>query len=224
MPPQKHAMLQTLKETILNPEWYIQMGGLYLIIFVIFAETGLFVGFFLPGDSLLFVAGIYVEELASEFFNVHYLIIMVMIAAAGVIGNYVGYWFGKKSGPFIYSRKDTFFFKQRHLASAQKFYEKNGAFTIIAARFLPIIRTFVPIVAGVVKMDYKKFTLYNIIGSFAWVFSMMLAGLFLSKQFPWIKTRLEIIVIVIILVTTLPVIIRFAMGNKKEEELNNTNG
>lgn len=222
MPPQKHTMLQTLKETILNPEWYIQMGGLYLIIFVIFAETGLFVGFFLPGDSLLFVAGIYVEELASEFFNVHYLIIMAMIAMAGVVGNYVGYWFGKKSGPFIYSRKDTFFFKQRHLASAQKFYEKNGAFTIIAARFLPIIRTFVPIVAGVVKMDYKKFTLYNIVGSFAWVFSMMLAGLFLSKQFPWIKTRLEIIVVVIILVTTLPVIIRFAMGNKKEEELNNT--
>jgi membrane-associated protein len=210
-------MLHTLKETILNPEWYIQMGGLYLLIFVIFAETGLFVGFFLPGDSLLFVAGIYAEELASEFFNVHYVVIMVLIALAGVLGNYVGYWFGKKSGPFIYSRQDTFFFKKRHLISAQKFYEKNGALTIIAARFLPIIRTFVPIVAGVVKMDYKKFTLYNFIGSFAWVFSMMLAGLFLSKQFPWIKTRLEIIVVVIILVTTLPVIIKFAMGGKKND-------
>lgn len=210
-------MLETLKETILNPEWYIQMGGLYLLLLVIFAETGLFVGFFLPGDSLLFVAGIYAEELADEFFGVHYLIIMLMIALAGILGNFVGYWFGKKSGPFLYSRKDTFFYKKRHLHTAKKFYDKNGAFTIVAARFLPIIRTFVPIVAGVVKMDYKKFTLYNIIGSVAWVFSMMLAGLFLSKQFPWIKERLEMIVVVIILVTTLPVIIKFALGGKKKD-------
>ena len=211
-------MLHTLKETLLNPEWYIQMGGLYLILFIIFAETGLFVGFFLPGDSLLFVAGIYLEQLASEFFNMPFVIVMLMIAFAGILGNFVGYWFGKKSGPFLYERKDTFFFKRKHMISAQKFYEKNGAFTIIAARFVPIIRTFVPIVAGVVKMDYKKFTLYNIIGSIAWVFSMMLAGHFLSKQFPWIKDRLEIIVILIILITTLPVIFRFVLGSKKEEE------
>ena len=208
-------MLHTLKDTLLNPEWYIQMGGLYLILFVIFAETGLFVGFFLPGDSLLFVAGIYLEQLAHKFYNVHYLVIILMITVAGILGNFVGYWFGKKSGPFIYQRKDTFFFKKKHLYTAQTFYEKNGALTIIAARFLPIIRTFVPIVAGVVKMDYKKFTLYNIIGSFAWVFSMMLAGHLLSRQFPWVKDRLEIIVILIILVTTLPVILRFILGGKK---------
>lgn len=208
-------MFETIKHTLLNPEWYIQMGGLYLLLFVIFAETGLFVGFFLPGDSLLFVAGIYASELASEFFNVHYVVIMFMLAIAGVLGNFVGYWFGKKSGPFIYERKDTFFFKKKHLYSAQEFYEKNGALTIIAARFLPIIRTFVPIIAGVVNMDKKKFTLYNFIGSFAWVFSMMLAGHFLSIQFPWIKDRLEIIVIVIILVTTLPVILKFALSGKK---------
>jgi len=124
----------------------------------------------------------------------------------------------KKSGPFIYERKDTFFFKKKHLYSAQEFYEKNGALTIIAARFLPIIRTFVPIIAGVVNMDKKKFTLYNFIGSFAWVFSMMLAGHFLSIQFPWIKDRLEIIVIVIILVTTLPVILKFALSGKKKSD------
>lgn len=208
-------MLETLKHTLLNPEWYIQMGGFYMLLFVIFAETGLFVGFFLPGDSLLFVAGIYAQELADEFFGVPIFIVILLIAIAGILGNVVGYWFGKKSGPYLYSRKDTFFFKKKHLASAQKFYEKNGALTIIAARFLPIIRTFVPIVAGIVKMDYKKFTLYNIIGSVAWVFSMMLAGYFLSKQFPWIKDRLEVIVICIILVTTLPVIIKFALGSKK---------
>lgn len=210
-------MLQTLKETLLNPQWYIEIGGLYMLLFVIFAETGLFVGFFLPGDSLLFVAGIYVEELAAEFFHVPYLVIMLLIALAGILGNFVGYWFGKKSGPMLYKKEDSFFFKKRHLESAKQFYEKNGALTIIAARFIPIIRTFVPIVAGMVKMDHKKFTLYNIIGSLAWVFSMMLAGLFLSKQFPWIKDRVEIIVIAIILVTTLPVIIKFALGGKKED-------
>ena len=112
-------MLHALKETLLNPEWYIHMGGLYLIIFVIFAETGLFVGFFLPGDSLLFVAGIYLEQLAQEFFNVPYILIILMIALAGILGNFVGYWFGKKSGPYIYQRKDTFFFKKKHLYSAQ---------------------------------------------------------------------------------------------------------
>lgn len=211
-------MLQTLKETLLSPEWYIQMGGLYLILFVVFAETGLFVGFFLPGDSLLFVAGIYVEQLAQEFFDVPYVIIMLMIAVAGILGNYVGYWFGKKSGPFLYQREDSFFFKKRHLVSAKKFYDRNGALTIIAARFIPIIRTFVPIVAGMVKMDYKRFSFYNIIGSLAWVFSMMFSGHLLSRQFPWIKDRLEMIVILIILVTTLPVIFRFLIGGKSPSE------
>ena len=210
-------MFETLKHTILNPQWYIEIGGLYMLLFVIFAETGLFVGFFLPGDSLLFVAGIYAEELGAEFFGVHYIVIMILISLAGILGNFVGYWFGKKSGPMLYKKEDSFFFKKKHLQTAKKFYDKNGALTIIAARFIPIVRTFVPIVAGMVKMDHKKFTLYNIIGSFAWVFSMMLAGLFLSKQFPWIKDRLEIIVVVIILVTTLPVIIKFALGGKKED-------
>jgi len=118
-------MLHTLKETLLNPEWYIQMGGLYMIIFVVFAETGLFVGFFLPGDSLLFVAGIYLEQLAQEFFNAPFIVPILLISLAGILGNFVGYWFGKKSGPFIYERKDTFFFKKKHLYSAQKFYEKK---------------------------------------------------------------------------------------------------
>ncbi|HNB81040.1 MAG TPA: VTT domain-containing protein [Chitinophagaceae bacterium] len=213
-----HDLIQTLKDTILSPKWYIEMGGLYMILFVVFAETGLFVGFFLPGDSLLFVAGLFIDDLAREFFDVPYVLIMLMVAIAGVLGNAVGYWFGKKSGPFLYNRKDSFFFKQRHLNSAKRFYEKNGALTVIAARFIPIIRTFVPIVAGIVKMDKRKFTLYNIIGSFAWVFSMMMAGHLLGKQFPWIKDRIEVIVILIILVTTLPVIIKFALGGKKEEE------
>ncbi|MEZ5047016.1 MAG: VTT domain-containing protein [Chitinophagaceae bacterium] len=215
-------MLETLKETLLNPEWYIKMGGLYMLLFVIFAETGLFVGFFLPGDSLLFVAGIYAEDLAKDFFGVHYFFIMILIALAGILGNYVGYWFGKKSGPFLYQRKDTFFFKKKHLNTAKEFYEKNGALSIIGARFLPIIRTFAPIVAGIVNMDFKKFTLYNIVGSVSWVFSMMLAGKFLQQfilnkfQFD-LKDHLEVIVIGIILVTTLPVIAKFILSGRKQK-------
>ncbi|MBP6455777.1 MAG: VTT domain-containing protein [Chitinophagaceae bacterium] len=208
-----------IKDTILNPEWYIEYGGLYFLLFVIFAETGLLVGFFLPGDSLLFVAGIYVDKLAAEFFNVPYFVILVMIAIAGVLGNLVGYWFGKKSGNYLYTRKDTFFYKKKHLQTAHDFYEKNGALAIIGARFLPIVRTFAPIVAGIVKMDYKKFFVNNVIGSFAWVFSMMLAGRFLYKFFLTqynidLTKKLEIIVIGIILVTTLPVIYKFAKSGK----------
>ena len=208
-----------IKDTILNPEWYIEYGGLYFLIFVIFAETGLLVGFFLPGDSLLFVAGIYVDKLAAEFFNVPYFVILVMIAIAGVLGNLVGYWFGKKSGNYLYTRKDTFFYKKKHLQTAHDFYEKNGALAIIGARFLPIVRTFAPIVAGIVKMDYKKFFVNNVIGSFAWVFSMMLAGRFLYKFFLTqynidLTKKLEIIVIGLILVTTLPVIYKFAKSGK----------
>lgn len=215
-------MLHTLKETILNPIWYIDMGGLYLLIFIIFAETGLFAGFFLPGDSLLVVAGMLADKLSESFFNVHFMVIPFLFAIAGIMGNMVGYWFGKKSGPYLYSRKDTFFFKKRHLINAKRFYEKNGAFTVIAARFLPIIRTFVPIVAGVVQMDYKKYTLYNIIGSFLWVFSMFLIGKF-ARDFILKTTgidiieHIELIVISIVLVTTLPVIFKFVLGGKKHD-------
>lgn len=219
-------MLETLKTTLLDMQWVIHHGGLFLLLFVIFAETGLFVGFFLPGDSLLFVAGIYVHNFANHFFStenanfLHYVVIMLLISLAGIIGNAVGYWFGKKSGPFLYHRKDTFFYKKKHLYTAKAFYDKNGAFTIVAARFLPFVRTFAPIVAGIIQMDYKKFTFYNILGSVAWVFSMMLAGYFLQDlilrwfQFS-LKDHLEIIVMGIILVTTLPVIYKFIRSGKK---------
>jgi membrane-associated protein len=221
-----YHMLETLKETLLNPLWYIENGGLWVLLMVIFSETGLFVGFFLPGDSLLFVAGIYVQTFADKFstdiFPIHYIGIMLLISIAGIIGNYIGYWFGKKSGPFLYERKDTFFFKRKHLLTAKSFYDKNGALAVIGARFLPIVRTFAPIIAGIVGMDFKKFTLYNIVGSLSWVFSMMLAGKFLHslflEKFNFDLTKhLEIIVIGIILITTLPVIFKFILGGKKED-------
>lgn len=210
---------------LLQPQFYIEHGGLWLILFVVFAETGLFVGFFLPGDSLLFVAGIYSSNLAKEFIPTgnEYLdlfSLMLLISAAGIAGNTVGYWFGKRVGPAMYSWKENMLFKRKYLEQAHAFYEKHGGGAIIVARFIPIIRTFAPIVAGIVSMEKKKFVFFNIIGCVAWVFSMLFAGHFLQK---WIlnefgfdlKDHLEVIVIGIVLVTTAPVIIKLFSGKKK---------
>lgn len=210
---------------LLNPEFYIQNGGLWLLLFIVFAETGLFAGFFLPGDSLLFVAGIYSFELANEIIatNNEFValgVLMTLIIIAGVIGNAVGYWFGKKSGPFLFTRKDTFFYKKKYLFQAKDFYDKHGGGAIIFARFLPIIRTFAPIVAGIVGMEPKKFTYYNVVGCIAWVLSMILGGHFLYtfflKQFNFdLKAHLEIIVLCIVAVTTVPVVIKLFFSKAK---------
>jgi membrane-associated protein len=212
---------------LLQPQWYIENGGLWFIVFAIFAETGLFAGFFLPGDSLLFVTGIFSNELVktglgvdtgNTFFNL--LILSVVISFAGILGNFIGYWFGKKSGPFLFERKDTFFFKKKYLFQAKDFYDRHGGAAIIMARFLPIVRTFAPIVAGIVGMDKKKFTYNNVVGSLAWVFSMLFAGHYLQKLFESqfnfdLKKHLELIVIGIVLITTAPVIIKLFFSKKK---------
>lgn len=210
---------------LLQPQFYIEHGGLWLILFVVFAETGLFAGFFLPGDSLLFVAGIYSTNLANEFIPTgnevfDLLLIMVLISMAGILGNTTGYWFGKKVGPAMYSWKENMFFKQRYLQQAHEFYEKHGGGAIIVARFIPIVRTFAPIVAGIVQMDKKKFGFFNIVGCFAWVGSMLFAGHFLQKwilaQFGFdLKDHLEVIVLGIVAVTTAPVIMKLVFNKKK---------
>ncbi len=212
---------------LLQPQFYIEHGGLWLILFVVFAETGLFVGFFLPGDSLLFVAGIYSSNLANEFIPtgneyLDLLMLMLLISAAGIAGNTVGYWFGRKVGPAMYNWKENILFKRKYLEQAHEFYEKHGGGAIIIARFIPIVRTFAPIVAGIVSMDRKKFVFFNIVGCVAWVFSMLFAGHFLQK---WIlkefgfdlKDHLEVIVIGIVLVTTAPVLIKLFSGKKKNK-------
>lgn len=199
-----------------NADWITQHGGLYLVALIVFAETGLFVGFFLPGDSLLFVTGLIIAQSASPFdtaaLNLPYWI--VLITLAGIIGNLVGYWFGKKTGPILFERKDTWLFKRKHLIQAKEFYEKKGGSAIILARFIPIVRTFAPIVAGVVHMERKKFLLYNIIGSFAWVISMTITGYCLGEN-EWVKGNLEKIVIGLILVTTLPVLYKMIFAKKR---------
>ncbi|MBX3242219.1 MAG: VTT domain-containing protein [Chitinophagaceae bacterium] len=224
---------------LLNPMFYIINGGLWLILFIVFAETGLFAGFFLPGDSLLFVAGIYSSDLMREFyktFNVETLqnewidlfLLVGLITVMGIIGNMVGYWFGRKIGPAMFNWKDRFLFKKKYLHDAHEFFEKHGGSAIVFARFLPIVRTFAPIVAGIVTMDRKKFMFYNIVGCFAWVFSMIFAGHFLQiwvrKQFGFeLREHLEAIVIVIVLVTTLPVFWKLFFGKSKAPKIKDHN-
>jgi membrane-associated protein len=208
----------------LNPEFYIQHGGLWLFLFIIFAETGLFAGFFLPGDSLLFVAGIYSNELAAELFSfnndlLNLLMISILVIFSGILGNTVGYWFGAASGPYLFKRKDSFFFKKKHLYTAKEFYDKHGGGAIVFARFLPIIRTFAPIIAGIVRMEKHRFALYNIVGCILWAIVMLFAGHYLYRfflnEFGFdLKERLELIVIGIIVVTTAPVIIKLIKGSK----------
>jgi len=207
-------------------EWIINNGGLYVLLLVVFAETGLFVGFLFPGDSLLFAAGIYMNDLSKEFFDVHWSIIMIMVMIASVVGNMVGYWFGKKTGPILFERRDTWLFKKKHLVRAKDFYDHYGKGTIFVAKFLPIIRTFAPIVAGIVKMDRAHFMFYNIIGSISWVASMMMGGYFLQswveRRFGYsLKDHIEMIAIIIIVITTLPVIWKLFFSKKKVVDVEN---
>lgn len=231
---------------LLQPQWYIENGGLWLLLFVVFAETGLFAGFFLPGDSLLFVAGIYAHEITKpnaeavpglgyqvlkhfgfQAFQYSYwfdlLLLVALISLMGILGNMVGYWTGRKFGPTMYQWRDSFFFKKKYLQQAHDFYEKHGGGAIIAARFIPFVRTFAPIVAGIVEMDKKKFHFFNVVGSLAWVTSMILGGFFLQKwlkvQFNFdLKEHLEVIVLGIVLVTTLPVIWKLVFSKKAKKE------
>lgn len=224
---------------LLQPQFYVENGGLWLLLFVVFAETGLFVGFFLPGDSLLFVAGIFAHKmengepgLAHQFLKlfglggiqnefVDLFVLLGLISVMGILGNMVGYWTGHKVGPAMFKWRDRFLFKKRYLHEAHDFYEKHGALAVVGARFLPFIRTFAPIVAGIVEMDRKKFYFFNVVGCIAWVFAMLFSGYFLQK---WIlsefgfdlKDHLEIIVLGIVLVTTAPVILKLAFPGKKK--------
>lgn len=208
---------------LLNPEFYITLKiggiqfGIYIVLFIVFAETGLFAGFFLPGDSLLFLAGIYSRDLIqnivfinNDFINV--ALLSTLIAIAGIFGNMTGYWFGQKGGYYLFKKEDTFWFKKKYLLQSKDFFEKYGGKAIIFARFLPLFRTFAPIVAGIVSMDKKKFMFFNIISSFLWSFILIFSGHYLYgvflKQGIDLKEHIEYIVIGIVFVSTLPVFIK----------------
>lgn len=193
-------------QELIHPKSIITYGGIWLLFFIIFAETGLFFGFFLPGDSLLFIAGLF--SATGQFKQSIFIIIPGLILMA-IMGNFVGYYFGLKAGDYLLKARDNLFYKRRYLDSAHDFYEKRGSFAIILGRFAPIIRTFVPIFAGMVRMDWKKFALYNIIGAAIWVPLFCLIGFLLGKTYPKLGDHVELIVIFLILISLIPVISTF---------------
>ena len=182
----------------------VQWAGYVGLTLIIFAETGLLVGFFLPGDSLLVTAGLLA---ADPGFGLNVWWLGVILSVAAVVGDTVGYHVGKVTGPRIFTRQDSLFFHRDHLLRAQAFYDRHGGKTIILARFMPIIRTFAPVVAGVGQMRYRSFLAYNVVGGLLWIWSMLMTGWILARTVPGVARHVEKIILVVIFLSILPGII-----------------
>ena len=209
-------MLESIKEFfrfVYDVQGLIQWGGTLLVCVIVFVETGLFVGFFLPGDSLLVSAGIFA---AAGLLDLWALLTLVSVCA--VVGDQVGYWIGRKAGQTLYQREDSFFFRKRHLEQAHNFYEKYGGKTIILARFVPIARTFAPAVAGAAEMNYRKFVSYNVIGGILWVWSMVLGGYFLGRLVgpEALSKRIHWVIAVVVFLSILPVFYEVWRARRKK--------
>jgi membrane-associated protein len=177
----------------------IQLGGLLAVFVIVFVETGLFVGFFLPGDSLLVTAGIF-----AATGDLSVIALLAGASLCAVAGDQLGYWIGRKAGHALYDRPDSRFFKRKHLERAHAFYEKHGAKTIVLARFIPIVRTFAPAVAGAARMSYRGFVVYNVVGGVLWVWSTVLLGYFLGRVVPGIERYIHVVIAVVIFLSILP--------------------
>jgi len=193
--------LKELFHKLTDVETMVRVGGLSAMTAIVFAETGLMIGFFLPGDSLLVTAGVFAAagKLSIVWLN-------ILLIAAAIVGDTVGYWIGRKAGPALFNRPRSRFFNPAHLRRAHDFYEKHGGKTIVIARFMPIIRTFAPIVAGMGQMEYRRFLSFNVFGGTLWVLSMTLIGYFLG-QIPGVKEHIEIVIILVVFLSILPGII-----------------
>lgn len=205
---------------IFNPEMLIKYGGLLLLFLMVFAETGIFFCFFFPGDSLVFTAGVLTAT--GDLQRNVYIVCTTLIVAA-ILGNLVGYWFGRQAGPMLFRRKESIFFKHEYLIMADKFYAKYGAMALILGRFLPVIRTFAPIMAGVIRVDLRKFVFFTVVGAIVWVVPLVTAGYLLGTQ-PIVRENLEYIIIGMVIVFTGPIILKFIRESKKlkvEEEAHN---
>lgn len=196
--------LKHLLTTIYNVRGLIEWGGTVLVCVIIFVETGLFVGFFLPGDSLLVTAGIF-----AGAGNLRLSWLLACVTLCAIAGDQLGYWIGRRAGQALYSREDSRFFKRKHLVEAHNFYEHYGGKTVIMARFLPIIRTFCPPVAGAAEMSYARYLTYDIIGGFLWVWGMTLLGYSLGKTVPNIDKKIHIIIAAVIVVSFLPAALHY---------------
>jgi membrane-associated protein len=193
-----------LLHQIYDVEGIIRWGGLLMLVAIVFAETGLMIGFFLPGDSLLVTAGIFA---AAGHLDIVSLLVWVTLAA--IVGDQLGYYIGHRTGPRIFRREDSLLFKREHLIRARDFYEKHGGKTIILARFIPIIRTFAPVVAGVGQMEYRRFVMFNVVGGFLWVWSMSLLGVFLGNAVPDIDRHIHVVIAIVVFLSILPAVIEY---------------
>ena len=191
--------IQDFFSTVYNVPELIRIVGFYGLILIVFAETGLLVGFFLPGDSLLITAGLFAARGDFDIVTLN----LVLIAAA-ITGDATGYWIGRRTGMALYRRPDSFFFRREHLRITHDYYVRHGGKTIIIARFIPILRTFAPVVAGVAEMGYRAFATYNVVGGIAWVSSMTLGGYALGNLVPDIESRIHIVVAVVIGLSLMP--------------------
>jgi len=196
--------LKHLLENLYNVRGLIEWGGTFLVCAIVFVETGLFVGFFLPGDSLLVTAGVFA---GAGNLKLSWLLISVTLCA--IAGDQLGYWIGRRAGQALYSREDSKFFKKKHLENAHEFYEHYGGKTVIMARFLPIIRTFCPPVAGAARMNYANYFAYDIAGGFLWVWGMTLLGYTLGRTIPNIDKRIHIVIAAVIVASFLPALFHY---------------
>ena len=210
-------MLDFLKQLV-DPESIIHYGGLALLLFVVFAETGLLIGFFLPGDSLIFIAGMICVS-KPELLGIGLIPLILSLCAAAIIGNIVGYWFGYKVGPPLFERKDSIIFKKKYLVLTQAFYNKHGGKALVLGRFLPIVRTFAPILAGIIKIDFKKFMIYNVIGAFLWIGLLASVGYYLGT-YEWVQKNIGYIVIGLIVLTTIPLVLAYYKNKRNKTPLN----
>jgi membrane-associated protein len=201
--------LKDLLHQLTDVQTLVRVGGLAVITAIVFSETGLLVGFFLPGDSLLFTAG----ALAAKGYLSIVLLNALLIAAA-IVGDTVGYWIGRRAGPALFKRPKSLLFNPDHLRRAHDFYQKHGGKTIVLARFMPIVRTFAPVVAGMGRMEYARFVFFNVFGGIGWVVSMTLAGYFLG-QVPFVQRHFEAVVLGIIFLSILPGIFAFVREKLK---------
>ena len=189
-------------------------GGYVAMAIIIFAENGLLVGFFLPGDSLLITAGILI---GSHVVDLSFLPLALLLIACAILGEMCGYLIGRTAGEKLYQRKDSRLFKREHLMRAHHFYEKHGGTTIVLARFIPIVRTFVPVVAGAAKMDARKFALFNVIGGVIWIFAGLLLGLLLGRSVPNIGDYLYLVILIVIFLSLLPPLIEWLRSRRRTQ-------
>ena len=197
-------LIQEAFRTLYNVPELIRIGGMLGLVAIVFGETGLMVGFFLPGDSLLVTAGLFAAK-----GDLDVLWLNAALIAAAVAGDATGYWIGYRAGKALYSRPNSLLFRREHLIKTHAFYEKHGGKTIVIARFMPIIRTFAPVVAGAAEMTYRQFALYNVVGGIGWVLSMTLTGYFLGRAVPDIDEHIHLVVAVVIFLSLLPGIVSF---------------